>query len=385
MMRLSDSPGGHAVTEENSPSTLTPDQSAAHDFLAELRTRIAVQPLPYQAGVEARALESLWEIFGHARNAMKKYPGCVNFAHEVTDMLNIEVRPVTAKWHRAYVEGRLDSRDGADEFRGDLATVRTALWEFAKKLHRLAYDGAWLQDRQSPPVMSGQEFQKCLEDIAFGIAPDRFIPAEKVIEMNRLEADEVGKRRTHHRIATTPGLNAVGLGLSGGGIRSATFCLGAIQVLAKRGLLEHVDFLSTVSGGGYTGSFLSSRLGNKESYFIVAGPNGPDPEAVRHLRQNAKYLSAADLKQRWSMVMAVLAGMLLNWTAPLLLIAGAALIAQFVPKPPWSALTAWSVLVPRLRFHEQDERLFRAARHGDRAGVERALPLSDNRRRLEVR
>ena len=37
------------------------------------------------------------------------------------------------------------------------------------------------------------------------------------------------------------------------------------------------------------------------------------------------------------------------------------------------ALTAWSVLVPRLRFHEQDERLFRAARHGDRAGVERAL------------
>jgi hypothetical protein len=37
------------------------------------------------------------------------------------------------------------------------------------------------------------------------------------------------------------------------------------------------------------------------------------------------------------------------------------------------ALTVWTVLVPRLRFHEQDERLFKAARHGDVAGIERAL------------
>ena len=37
------------------------------------------------------------------------------------------------------------------------------------------------------------------------------------------------------------------------------------------------------------------------------------------------------------------------------------------------ALVAWFVLVPRLRFSDEDERLFRAARHGDRAGVERSL------------
>ena len=37
------------------------------------------------------------------------------------------------------------------------------------------------------------------------------------------------------------------------------------------------------------------------------------------------------------------------------------------------ALTAWTVFLPRLRFHEQDERLFKAARHGDVAGIERAL------------
>jgi hypothetical protein len=45
--------------------------------------------------------------------------------------------------------------------------------------------------------------------------------------------------------------------------------------------------------------------------------------------------------------------------------------AVFVLAVP--ALAAWFVVLPRLRFSDQDEQLFRAARHGDRAGVERAL------------
>ncbi|HJX83818.1 MAG TPA: hypothetical protein VJ723_05705, partial [Candidatus Angelobacter sp.] len=38
--------------------------------------------------------------------------------------------------------------------------------------------------------------------------------------------------------------------ISGGGIRSATFALGAIQGLAEGGVLGGFDYLSTVSGGG---------------------------------------------------------------------------------------------------------------------------------------
>jgi Patatin-like phospholipase len=45
--------------------------------------------------------------------------------------------------------------------------------------------------------------------------------------------------------------------LSGGGIRSAAFSLGVIQVLAYRGLLTQFQYLSTVSGGGYIGGWLS--------------------------------------------------------------------------------------------------------------------------------
>src|SRR5574341_384045 len=47
-----------------------------------------------------------------------------------------------------------------------------------------------------------------------------------------------------------------GLAFSGGGIRSATFNLGILQALAELRLLHRFDYLSTVSGGGYIGSWL---------------------------------------------------------------------------------------------------------------------------------
>jgi hypothetical protein len=37
------------------------------------------------------------------------------------------------------------------------------------------------------------------------------------------------------------------------------------------------------------------------------------------------------------------------------------------------ALTVWTVWMPRFRFSDEDERLFRAARHGDRAALEQSL------------
>ena len=55
-------------------------------------------------------------------------------------------------------------------------------------------------------------------------------------------------------------LRPLGLALSGGGIRSATFNLGVLQTLARLDILRRMDYLSTVSGGGYIGSCLSSLL-----------------------------------------------------------------------------------------------------------------------------
>src|SRR5205823_5320736 len=48
-------------------------------------------------------------------------------------------------------------------------------------------------------------------------------------------------------------IEAVGLALSGGGERSAAVCLGALQALSHNNALRNIDYLSTVSGGGYIG------------------------------------------------------------------------------------------------------------------------------------
>src|SRR5262245_40298646 len=51
--------------------------------------------------------------------------------------------------------------------------------------------------------------------------------------------------------------NLTGIALSGGGIRSATFSLGVLQALARHDVLQFIDYISTVSGGGYIGSGLT--------------------------------------------------------------------------------------------------------------------------------
>ena len=91
----------------------------------------------------------------------------------------------------------------------------------------------------------------------------------------------------------------VGLALSGGGVRSATFALGVLQAIAKKGKLRHIDYLSTVSGGGFIGSFLG-RLFTRKGVADVADPcsraeellsfNGSGP--LRWLRTQANYLFA---------------------------------------------------------------------------------------------
>ena len=58
--------------------------------------------------------------------------------------------------------------------------------------------------------------------------------------------------------AERPEPGQLGLALSGGGIRSATLSLGALQAIAAHGRLLDFCYVSTVSGGGYAGTFLRS-------------------------------------------------------------------------------------------------------------------------------
>lgn len=106
----------------------------------------------------------------------------------------------------------------------------------------------------------------------------------------------------------------VGLALSGGGIRSATFSLGVIQALIEKGKFKIVDYISTVSGGGYIGSCVSSVLnsanGTEACFENVQG--NEDPPTVKHLRNSSNYLSPGGLFHKLRLPTILLRGILLN-------------------------------------------------------------------------
>ncbi|HKR98585.1 MAG TPA: hypothetical protein VJU79_03620, partial [Candidatus Dormibacteraeota bacterium] len=79
-----------------------------------------------------------------------------------------------------------------------------------------------------------------------------------------------------------------GISLSGGGIRSATFCLGLLQALADRGVLPVFDYLSTVSGGGYCGGWWSAWLSRPERLPGEIFPPKERLETERHEVRRAR-------------------------------------------------------------------------------------------------
>ena len=88
--------------------------------------------------------------------------------------------------------------------------------------------------------------------------------------------------------------DATGLALSGGGIRSASFCLGALQALEVHGAIDGLDYLSTVSGGGYTGACMTAAMSSGGGFPFQIGADPRDSVAVGHLRNYSNYLLPRD-------------------------------------------------------------------------------------------
>jgi predicted acylesterase/phospholipase RssA len=109
----------------------------------------------------------------------------------------------------------------------------------------------------------------------------------------RKTAAQLDPRRAERPNDAVRSLPVVGLALSGGGVRSATFCLGVLRGMAQRGLLARIDYLSTVSGGGYVGAMfgrLVQAVGIARAQQLLADGRSP---VLEWLRRNGRYLTPA--------------------------------------------------------------------------------------------
>ena len=147
--------------------------------------------------------------------------------------------------------------------------------------------------------------------------------------------------------------NLVGLAFSGGGIRSATFNLGVLQALAELRLLSRIDYLSTVSGGGYIGGWLAAwvkRIGsfatvqNRLATNRVLQPEDKEPPEIRFLRVFSNYLTpliGLFSGDTWAMVAIYLRNTLLNQVVVVAMVAGV------LTAPRWAVrFVVWAKLHP---------------------------------------
>jgi Patatin-like phospholipase len=111
-----------------------------------------------------------------------------------------------------------------------------------------------------------------------------------------------------------PEKDSIGLALSGGGVRSATYNLGLLQAMNYYDFFPKVDYLSTVSGGGYIGSSVTwfmSRL-EKAFPFLTTCKKMDAACVLRWLRSHSSYLTPGQGLGLAALAAAVLRGMFIN-------------------------------------------------------------------------
>src|SRR5678815_5780017 len=100
---------------------------------------------------------------------------------------------------------------------------------------------------------------------AAGASDFEKVLADEIVEIQASRERRLPEIKFPHAASPDPYAQAheaqlFGVAFSGGGIRSATFNLGILQALSELGVLRWVDYLSTVSGGGYIGGWLAAWI-----------------------------------------------------------------------------------------------------------------------------
>ncbi|TNE51875.1 MAG: hypothetical protein EP344_16345 [Bacteroidetes bacterium] len=99
-----------------------------------------------------------------------------------------------------------------------------------------------------------------------------------------------------------------GIALSGGGIRSATINLGFLKTLHRFGILKKADYLSSVSGGGYTHSYIQGttrEAGSLDGLFSEGH--------IKAMREHGKYLTPGKGIWKIGSMLLLLVAVAISW------------------------------------------------------------------------
>lgn len=310
------------------------NSSPATMLRLELVSRVTTQALLYTHGNETAALKSLHSLFGRTREICAANLDA-HFFHAVAwHVLNAHVRPFTSRWHGRWESGRLAALDDADDFRLELASLVKVLRSFSRLLQEMS--GQVAHDDEVPE--RSRVAEEMSRPLPWGL--DKAVAGsgrEDHAELRiRHAAEHEAIARRREVVGQSSGSDrAVGLALSGGGIRSATFSLGVLDALARRDLLPQFDYVSAVSGGGYAAGFLTNLLDRTSASDAAMAGDGRrlraelkkpfargDREslAIGHVRQNCRYLAAGPARERWILALVQVSGLVTNLIALLAII-----------------------------------------------------------------
>jgi hypothetical protein len=311
--------------------------------------------------------------------------------------------PRTAEWwptdvlqplfdHLAVVWNAVDAKLYLVRAGGVALLVVAAIWGLAARMDKLP----WNKVPPQEPLRTSQ----VLLDETFAISGDtpgqddqRRIDEFNALRLQRskeLEDDAALNEVSPYLYRWLNSLNRSALCLSGGGIRSACFALGVLQALAthprragdnkpvtspQKSLLPQFTYLSTVSGGGYIGSWLSTWITRVGYPLVWAGlvrrPDdlrdpGAEPHAISWLREHGNYLTpqlGLTSPDTLTTIAIFLRNLVLNWLvllpllcAPLILMKLLALVIFFLSSQNspelfgWLAFIGLVLLLAALRF-----------------------------------
>lgn len=183
----------------------------------------------------------------------------------------------------ARLQERMGDQTKIEEFINDSKAITNQLREIAPLPFELIFNGELEEIRESRRLRNNE---RCLVNALQRKAntPTKELPTTDSTDPFKTSRD----------------MKLYALAFSGGGIRSATFNLGILQSLAREGLIGEFDYLSTVSGGGYIGSWLAAWIQRNGSVTKVSDrlnpDKSPDPFAeevrpIRWLRMFSNYFT----------------------------------------------------------------------------------------------